>query len=164
MTFTEILLFAAALIVMLIGLLGVIVPIIPGLPLIWFAALCYALLTDFQAVSREFLFSSAILVLVVTILQYLFTVYGAKRLGASRWGTLGAFVGMVVGLFLGSIFGVIIGPLLGAVLFELLVGKTFSQSLKAGFGTFIGFLFGTISQLIVSAILIGIFIYRVLFT
>ena len=163
MTFGQVLLFIAALIVMFVGLVGVIVPIIPGLPLIWFATLCYALLTDFHAISREFLFSSAILVLVITVLQYLFTLYGARRLGASRWGTFGAFVGMVVGLFLGSIVGVIIGPLLGAVVFELLVGKSFAQAFKVGLGTFIGFLFGTISQLIASAILIGIFIYRVLF-
>lgn len=163
MSFGEIMLFIGALLIMLIGLLGVIVPIIPGLPLVWFATLCYALLTDFQDISREFLFSSAILVLVITILQYVFTVYGAKRLGASRWGTFGAFVGMVVGLFLGSVVGIIIGPLVGAVAFELLVGKTFSQALKAGLGTFIGFLFGTISQLIASVVLIGLFIYRVVF-
>ena len=163
MSLGEIVLFIGALLIMLIGLLGVIVPIIPGLPLVWFATLCYALLTDFQDISREFLFSSAILVLVITILQYVFTVYGAKRLGASRWGTFGAFVGMVVGLFLGSVVGIIIGPLVGAVAFELLVGKTFSQALKAGLGTFIGFLFGTISQLIASVVLIGLFIYRVVF-
>ncbi len=163
MTFGEILLLIAALLVMLIGLIGVIVPIVPGLPLIWFAALSYALLTDFHSISREFLFYSAVLVLVVTLLQYLFTLYGAKRFGASRWGTFGAFVGMIAGLFLGSIPGIILGPLIGAIIFELLVGKTFSQSLHAGLGTFIGFLFGTISQLIVSAVLIGIFTYCVLF-
>lgn len=163
MSFGEIMLFIGALLIMLIGLLGVIVPIIPGLPLVWFSALCYALLTGFQDISREFLFSSAILVLVITILQYVFTVYGAKRFGASRWGTFGAFVGMVVGLFLGSVVGIIVGPLIGAVGFELLVGKTFSQSLKAGLGTFIGFVFGTISQLIASVVLIGLFVYRVLF-
>lgn len=163
MSLTEILLFVAALIVMIVGLAGIIVPIIPGLPLIWFAALCYALFTDFTTISREFLFASAILVLVVTILQHLFSVYGAKRYGASRWGTFGAFVGMIFGLFLGSIAGLIIGPLIGAVAFELLVGKTLSQALKAGFGTFVGFLFGSIFQLIASTTLIGIFIYLVLF-
>ncbi len=156
-------LFIAALLVMGIGLLGVLIPIIPGLPLIWLTVLGYALLTDFHAISREFLLSSAVLVVVITILQHLFSVYGAKRYGASRWGTFGAFVGMVVGLFLGSIAGVIIGPLIGAVAFELLAGKSFSGSLQAGFGTFIGFLFGTVMHLIASAVLIGLFVYLVLF-
>ncbi len=163
MSFGEIMLFIGALLVMGVGLLGVIIPIIPGLPLIWLTVLGYAMLTDFQSISREFLLSSAVLVVVITIFQHLFSVYGAKRYGASRWGTFGAFVGMVAGLFLGSIAGLIIGPLIGAVVFELLVGKSFGDSLKAGFGTFVGFLVGTIMHLIASVILIGLFVYLVLF-
>lgn len=160
-TTAEVLLFVGCLLTMLIGVAGVIVPIIPGLPLIWTAMAIFGYFTGYAYLSGEFLVYSGIAVAVIWILQHFVQVYGAKRWGASRWGMFGAFVGMVVGLFVGSLAGVIIGPLVGAVVAELLVGKSLAVSLKAGGGTFIGFIFGAVVQLIVSFVLIGIFLYRV---
>ncbi|MCC6963091.1 MAG: DUF456 domain-containing protein [candidate division Zixibacteria bacterium] len=157
----EILLFAGCLLTMLIGVAGVIVPVIPGLPLIWTAMAIFGYFTGYAYLSGEFLVYSGIAVAVIWILQHFVQVYGAKKWGASRWGMLGAFVGMVIGLFVGSLVGVIIGPLVGAVIAELLVGKSVAASLKAGAGTFVGFAFGAVVQLIVSFVLIGIFLYRV---
>ncbi len=156
----EWLLAAACLLVMLVGLIGTLLPVIPGAKLIWVALLVFAWGTGFRAISGEFLIYSGIVVVVITILQYALTVYGARRWGASKWGTLGAFFGMVVGIFFGAFIGAIIGPLIGAVVFELAVGKDFGPALKAGFGTFVGFLVGTIMHVIVSVALVGVFIYR----
>lgn len=162
MTLGESFLFVGALLVMLVGLLGAIIPIVPGLPIIWFAALCFALLTNFKFIGAHFLIWWAAITLVITVLQHLFSVYGAKKLGASRWGMVGAFLGMIAGIFTFTIWGVILGPLVGAIAFELMGGRQFSQALRSGFGTFVGFLFGTITQLIASVVLIGMFVYYVI--
>ncbi len=160
-TTAEVLLFVGCFLTMLVGAAGVIVPVIPGLPLIWAAMAIFGYFTGYAYLSGEFLVYSGIAVTVIWILQHFVQVYGAKRWGASRWGMFGAFVGMVIGLFVGSLVGVIIGPLVGAVVVELLVGKSLTASLKAGAGTFVGFVFGAVVQLIVSFVLIGIFLYRV---
>ncbi len=159
----EIAAFILCFLAMIIGLLGVIVPIIPGLPLIWAALAAFAYFTGFKYLSTEFLIYSGIAVAIVFFLQHFLQVYGARRWGASKWGMLGAFVGMVIGFFVGSLVGVILGPLIGAVAVELLIGKSFGESLKAGAGTFVGFVFGAVLQLVFSFVLIGIFLYRVFF-
>jgi uncharacterized protein YqgC (DUF456 family) len=105
----------------------------------------------------------AVLTGFTMILDYVANLYGAKKMGATRWGILGALFGMLVGLFTGGVIGLLIGAFVGAVLGEVLSGKTESQALKAGMGTFLGFLGGTLIKFIVGCIIIGIFLWKVLF-
>jgi uncharacterized protein YqgC (DUF456 family) len=157
----EIIYFVSALCVMLFGLVGCVLPVIPGIPIIWLSAFAFGFLTDFEFIGRDYLLIFGILSAVSLLLDWIAGVYGAKKLGASRWGMLGAFVGMIVGVIVGTIPGLIIGPLIGAVVFELLAGKKSGMALKAGFGTFLGFLAGVVMKFGLGIVMIAVFVYIV---
>ena len=131
---------------MLIGIIGCIVPGLPGTP-IAYAGLWIAQATDRIDFNWQFLLVWGIVVLVISVLDYIVPAWGTKHYGGSRWGVWGSTLGVIVGLFFGAL-GVILGPLVGAILGELISGKQFNQALKAGWGSFIGILFGTILKLI----------------
>lgn len=86
----------------------------------------------------------AVIVAGVTLIDYLIPAYGAKKWGGSRYGIIGALIGVVMGLFIFPPFGFIIFPLLGALVGEILNGATTNIAFKAAFGTFIGLLLGTL--------------------
>ena len=88
-------------------------------------------------------------------------VLGAKRYGATAWGMVGAMLGGVVGLFLGFL-GIILGPFVGAVLAEVLAGREWQKALKAGVGTFVGFVLGGIGKIVCSIAMILVFLVDVL--
>lgn len=160
MTFKEIVITGGALIIMVIGAIGVVLPILPGLPLVWGGAFLYAWFTGFQVITREYLTNFGIAAGALLILEYILKAYGAPKMGASKWGMVGAFLGMIVGLYLGSLLTTILGPLVGATLFELMMGKRFFASMKAGCATFICFAVGTILQLALSVVMIGVFLSK----
>lgn len=137
----------------LTGFIGCILPVIPGVPLSYIGILLLHFTSKIQF-STEFLVIWAIVVIVVQILDYYVPVWGTKRFGGSKWGSIGSAIGVVIGLFFGP-WGIIIGPFVGAVIGELLSGRATREAIKAGFGAFIGFLVGTAAKLIVS----GFFIY-----
>jgi uncharacterized protein len=158
----EIFIISLIIILMGIGLLGTVLPFIPGSPIIFAGALLYAWHTDFTVISWGTLWVLLFLVAASQILEYLASLVGAKRYGAGKWGIIGAFVGGLVGLFLGGIFGIIIGPFLGAVVFEMGAGREMNDSLKIGFGTLVGFIGGAIGKFIIGLIMVGIFLIQVL--
>jgi uncharacterized protein len=158
----EILIISLIIILMGIGLLGTVLPFIPGSPLIFAGAFLYAWHTDFTEISWGTLLVLLVLVVASQILEYLASLVGAKRYGAGKLGIIGAFVGGLVGLFLGGIFGVIIGPFLGAVVFEMVGGREMNDSLKIGFGTLVGFIGGAVGKFILGLIMVGIFLIQVL--
>jgi uncharacterized protein YqgC (DUF456 family) len=165
MTWLEIILFVSALIFMLIGLLGVILPVLPGIPMIFIVALVFSILTDFTYLSGQTIILLGILAIISLVLDWIATLFGVKKMGGSYFGVLGAFIGMIVGLLLPGvgIFGFVIGAFIGAFLFELLINKESKKALKAGFGSFIGFLVGGVFKLVIGAAMIGIFVWNVLF-
>ena len=137
MEWSEILYFVLAIGVMLFGLLGCILPVIPGIPLIWATAFFYGLLTGFEDIGRDYLLVFGILSAISLLLDWFVGVYGAKRLGASTWGMVGAFIGMILGAIVGTLPGLIIGPLIGAIAFELWAGRKSGDAVKAGFGRYL---------------------------
>jgi uncharacterized protein YqgC (DUF456 family) len=156
--------FVLTMLIMLLGLAGTILPVVPGLPIMWAGALIYALLTGFEEIGWTYLIIFGLLTVAVQALDYVANLYGAKKMGASGWGILGAFLGMVVGLFTGGLVGLLLGPFVGAVLGEIMIGKkTTSQALKAGAGTFLGFLGGTLVKFAVGCAMLGVFLWSVLF-
>jgi uncharacterized protein YqgC (DUF456 family) len=90
--------------------------------------------------------------IIVTILDYIVPIWGTKKFGGSRSGTIGATIGLIVGLFFGPP-GIILGPFIGAVVAELASGHDQKTSLRSGFGSFIGFLTGVVLKLVVSALI-----------
>lgn len=131
---------------LLIGLIGCIVPGLPGTP-IAYAGLWIAQATDQVDFSWQFLLIWGIVVIVISVLDYVVPAWGTKHYGGTKWGVWGSTIGVFIGLFFGAA-GVILGPLVGAVIGELISGKELAAALKAGWGSFIGILFGTIIKLI----------------
>ena len=131
---------------MLIGIIGCIVPGLPGTP-IAYAGLWIAQATDQVDFSWQFLLVWGFVVVIISVLDYVVPAWGTKHYGGTKWGVWGSTIGVFVGLFFGAI-GVILGPLVGAIIGELFSGKHLNQALKAGWGSFIGILFGMIFKLI----------------
>ena len=131
---------------MLVGLIGCIVPGLPGTP-IAYAGLWIAQATERVDFSWQFLLIWGIVTVVVSVLDYVVPALGTKKFGGTRWGVWGSTIGVFIGLFFGAV-GVIVGPLVGAILGELLGGKKMAEALRAGWGSFIGLLCGTVLKLI----------------
>jgi uncharacterized protein YqgC (DUF456 family) len=165
MTWYEIIFFILALIVMLVGIAGVILPVLPGLLLILGAAVVFAILTGFQYIGIKTLIVFAALTAFSLAMDWVAAFLGVRRMGGSKAGMIGALVGMIAGMLIPGvgIFGFIIGAFVGAVVFELMIGKESRAALKAGLGSFIGFLFGGLLRFVVGVAMVGIFLYQVLF-
>jgi hypothetical protein len=150
-----------SLLIMLGGLSGVILPVIPSTPLIWLGIFIYAVCDGFESISWLLLLIFAVLTIFSVVLDYFGGVIGAKKFGATKWGVVGSIVGGIGGFFMGGIIGIIIGPFLGAVLLELIFGKDLRGAFKSGVGTLVGFIGGAITKLAIGVIMIGIFIWKV---
>lgn len=142
----EIFLIVVAFLFMLIGIIGCIVPGLPGTP-IAYLGLWIAQATERVDFSWQFLLVWGIVMIAVSALDYIVPAWGTKHYGGTRYGVWGSTLGVFVGLFFGAA-GVILGPLVGAVLGEMLSGKALAEALKAGWGSFVGILFGTVIKLI----------------
>lgn len=122
----------------LMGLAGCILPIIPGPPVSFLALIILSLAKNWQPFGPAFLMIMGGLAVLVTILDYVVPVVGAKKYGASRLGVWCSIIGMLIGVFLFPPFGVFIGGFVGAMVGELLAGKEGRQSLRAAWGAFVG--------------------------
>lgn len=161
----EILILIFAIILIILGLAGCILPIIPGPP-VSFAGLLLLKYTGFVESwkledfdTKLWYFAAA--AILVTVLDYIVPIWGTKKFGGSRAGTWGAGLGLVAGLFFAP-FGLIIGPFLGAFIGEIIAGKDEKSSLRAAFGSFIGFLTGVILKFIVSGYITLVFIKEII--
>lgn len=153
----DILLIILGCICLIIGLVGCIVPMLPGPP-IAYGALILLHLTDKVEFTLKQLIIWAVVVVVVQVIDYFIPTIGTKKLGGTRWGIWGCLLGTLIGMFIFPPWGVILGPFLGAVVGELLGGKETEEALKAGLGAFVGFMAGTILKFIVCGWFIFVFI------
>lgn len=131
----------------LAGLAGSILPLLPGPPLAYLGLLLQQLRPD-KPFTTKFLLIWAGIVILSLLLDYLIPVWGTKRFGGTRYGVWGCTLGFLAAFWLGP-WGVIIGPFVGAFVGELIGGQQTNQSLKAAFGSFLGFLLGSFLKLIV---------------
>jgi hypothetical protein len=129
-----------------------VLPVIPGPPLSYIGLLLLHFTEKFQF-SERFLIIWAIVTAAVYALDYIIPAWGTKKFGGSKRGVWGSIIGLVIGLFFFPPFGIIIGPFLGAVVGELTAGKDSAAALKSGFGSFLGFLAGTLLKLITSGMM-----------
>ena len=156
----DILLVSIGFILMLVGILGSILPVLPGVPISWLGLLMIYL-TPSVPMDWLFLSITGVLAIFLYVLDYIIPAIGTKRFGGSRYGMIGATVGLLVGIIAPIPFGIIIGPFAGAYLGELLNTKTRHNALKAAFGSFVGFLASTFMKLFASFVFLGLFIYKV---
>jgi uncharacterized protein len=119
----------AALALMLLGLAGVVIPGIPGVLLVFGAALLYALVSRFDEFGPGWLVLMGAIAAAATAFDFIAAPAVARRFGASKWGVIGA----------DGAAGAVLGPFVGAVAFELLFGQTFRQALRSGLGTAVGY-------------------------
>jgi len=127
------------------GLLGCIIPAVPGPPLSYVALLALHA-TGFADFALRFLLIAAAVTVAVTVADFALPAWGTKKMGGSRAGTIGAVVGLLLGLFFAPA-GIIAGPFAGAFAGELMAGRNAGAALRSGFGSFVGFLFGTVMKL-----------------
>jgi hypothetical protein len=146
----DIILIIIGIFLLLAGFIGCVLPVLPGPPLS-FLALLMLQLTEWGEFTTRFLWISAVVAVVVTLLDYVVPVWGARRFGGTRAGVWGAAIGLVVGLFFGPV-GIISGPFLGAFLGEFAAHADSNKAFKAAFGSFIGLLTGVVLKLIVSGV------------
>ena len=139
-------------ILILTGIAGCILPVIPGPPISW-VGLILLELTRYADYSTTFLAGMAALALVVTLLDYVVPIWGTKKYGGTKAGIWGATIGMVAGLFFFPPLGIIFGPLAGAIIAEMARGASNQESFRAGIGAFIGFLLGVGLKLIASFVM-----------
>ena len=145
----------------LLGLLGSVLPALPGPPLSFIGLFLFALIRDFSPpLTPTLIIIMLIITIAVTVLDYFIPLIGAKKYGTSKWGIYGSIVGMIVGAFF-SPFGVLLGAFLGAVLVEWMVSRKEKQALRAGWGIFVGSIFGMILKLGISGIMAYYFLLSI---
>jgi len=149
-------LLALAIVFLIIGIIGCLVPVLPGPPLS-FAGILILHFTSFAVFRPELLLILGIISIVVAVFDYLVPIWGTKKFGGTKYGIRGATIGLLVGLFLGPP-GIIIGPFLGAVTGEMIYKDDFRYAIKAGFGSLIGFMAGIGIKLAASLIITFYFI------
>ena len=150
----QVLLYILAAVLIVVGVLGVILPALPGLPLVFAGMLLAAWTDDFQRIGVWTLVILGVLTLLSLLIDFAATAMGAKRVGASRSAVIGAMLGTVVGVF--------VAPFVGAVLGELLYRRKLerndvSHAARIGIGTWLGIMFGVLSKLAMAFAMIGLF-------
>jgi uncharacterized protein YqgC (DUF456 family) len=148
-----------AILLMLIGIVGCLVPVLPGPPLSYLG-LVVIHFTRFAEVSQKLFIILGIIAVVVTVLDYIVPIWGTRHFGGSKYGARGATVGLVIGLFLGPP-GIIIGPFIGAFVGELIFKDDVKYALKAGFGSLLGFMTG-VGLKLAASLLITFYFVKVL--
>lgn len=153
------LLLALAIILMILGIAGCLLPVLPGPPLTYLG-LVVLHFSKFADISKNLFIILGIVAVVVTVIDYVVPIWGTKQFGGSKYGMRGATVGLIIGLFLGPP-GIIIGPFIGAVVGELIFKDDFKYALKAGFGSLLGFLTG-VGLKLAAALLMTFYFIRAL--
>lgn len=157
---------------LLLGLVGCVAPVLPGVPLSYLGLLLLHW-TERVQFSWQFLTVWAVVVVIIQILDYFIPAWGTKRFGGSKWGVWGSTIGLFLGFFMGPL-GIVVGPFVGAVIGELIYfnrhpqtilnnteqdkNSNLNRALRAGIGSFIGLLTGTILKCICCGMMITYFV------
>lgn len=145
----------------IVGILGCFLPILPGPP-ISFIGLLLLQWSDKAPFDSDTLWTWGVLTIAVTALDYVVPIYGTKKFGGTKRGVWGSTIGLLVGLFFFPPLGIIIGPFVGAFIGEMSNGDVDNKTaLKSAFGSFVGFLVGTLLKLIASAWMAWLFFVHV---
>jgi hypothetical protein len=146
-----------AVLLLVAGLIGLFVPVLPGAPLIFAGLVIAAWAEDFHYAGLWTVVLLAIITLLTLGVDFWATIFGAKKFGASKRAVIGALIGLVIGIFLGFP-GIIFGPFIGAVVGELSAQKNLKQATRAGVGATIGLVLGAAIKLALALTMIGVFL------
>ena len=140
----------------LLGLAGTVLPLLPGTVLVWAGIVLGAWIDDFNRVGIATVAVVSVLAGVAWALDYVAGLMGARKAGASKQALVGAAAGTVLGLFMGLV-GVLFMPLVGAAAGEYLARKDEARALHVGMATWIGIMVGLIAKVVLAFIMVGIF-------
>ncbi|GMN11530.1 DUF456 domain-containing protein [Croceitalea sp. MTPC9] len=157
----DIVLLVIGFILMLIGILGSFLPVLPGPPISW-VGLLLLYLTNAVPDNWWLLGITLFFALLITIMDYIIPAMGTKKFGGSKAGMWGTIIGLLVAIIFPVLgpFGIIIWPFVGALVGELANKADQKSALKAAFGSFLGFLTGTFMKFLVTVIYLGLFIWK----
>jgi uncharacterized protein YqgC (DUF456 family) len=145
-------------VLMAVGVVGSIVPFVPGTPLILAGAFVYAAVTDFEVLGLGRLVMLAVIAALAWTLEHVTGAVGARRAGGSRYAVIGALAGVAIGLFFPPV-GLLVGPLAGAIGGELLRTGNLQHSVRSGLGAFIGTLGGAVAHFALALVMVALFLY-----
>ena len=148
-------------IVFAVGLIGTVVPILPGTTIILAGAVIHRMMLGAEkSIGWPMIGILVLLTFATYALDFLGSYFGAKYFGATKWGTFGAITGALIGLFFG-IIGLFVGPVIGAITGEFIAGKKMIAAGKAGWGSLLGNLGGMMGKLVIALTMITIFLVSV---
>lgn len=152
----------AAVVFFTVGVIGTVLPALPGAPLIWLGMLIYGFFVKFNNLSWTFFLGQGLAVALIFLIDYLAGILGVKQYGGSKAAVWGSVLGGLLGVLLMGPFGLIFGPFIGAVAGELYQKSSLDKAFQVGVGTLIGFLGGTVLKLAVEILMIVWFFTTVL--
>lgn len=153
----SVVLWIVAVVLVVAGLAGTVLPVLPGAPLVLAGLVAAAWAENFLYVGVPTLVLLAVLTALTYVIDLITSALGAKRVGASKYAIWGAVLGALVGAFFG-VAGVLLGPFVGAVAGELGAGRSVKQAGRVGVASWIGFVVGTLGKLALLFTMIGIFV------
>ncbi|WP_010271252.1 DUF456 domain-containing protein [Paenibacillus senegalensis] len=158
----EILGWALIIILFVVGMLGTVYPILPGVLAVYAAFFVYGWFFSFAPFGFWFWAIQTGIVVAVIVADYLISAMGVKKFGGNRASVIGSMIGVLVGPFVIPFAGLILGPFIGAVLGELLSGTRPDLAIKSGIGSVVGFFSSVIAKIILQMIMIVLFFIWVL--
>lgn len=157
----DIIVLILALIFIFLGLAGTVIPLLPGIPLIFISIAAYGWYEGFQVISARFLAIMAALTILSLLVDYLSTALGASYFGSSKYGVWGAIIGTFIGLAIFAPVGIFLGPWLGASIGEYIACQDVNKAMKSGIGTVVGLFSGIIFNLILAMVMLVGFLIKV---
>lgn len=156
----DLILVALAAILMLVGILGSFLPMLPGIPVSWLGLLLLHL-TSVIPINYTYLGITLLITIIIFALQYAIPALGTKYLGGSKQGMFGATIGLFAGIFIPIPFAILFTPFVGAYLGEILNKADSRTALKAASGSFIGLLASTFMEFVVTAVFFFLFLFKI---
>jgi len=143
----------------IIGIVGCVVPVIPGPPVSYISLILVSWAYHWKAFTVPFLIVMGVITIIATILDFVLPVYLPKKYGGSKYGVWGSILGMLAGMIFFPPFGLIIGTFAGAIIGELIFNKNKRVALKSGLGVFFGTFAAMMIKISVSGV-IGFYFFR----
>ena len=153
-------LFLVTLAVTIVGLISIVFPFLPSIPVIWLGIFLYGVGTNFSVIDANFMLLISLMAFATIFLDYTTTVWGLRKYQGSMTGLLGAVVGGLFGSLFGIFTGFVVGPIMGAIVFEMLRGRDNVFGIETERFTIIGFIGGTIIKFAVGVAMIGLFLWK----
>ncbi|MDQ3856718.1 MAG: DUF456 family protein [Chloroflexota bacterium] len=154
--------FLVGLTIILVGFVGIFIPVMPGVPLMWLGAVIYSALTSWDVLTWPWLVLLTLVTVACFCFDYVASAWIARKLGSSHWGAAGVIAGTVLGIVFFGAFGALLGGVTGAVAVEMGVRRSWRMALRAGTGALLGFLVALAADTLAGLIVLSVFLWRAL--